>query len=61
MKLLVTLLLACSSFAAGAVINQRDVFLPKDASDMTSGKCAPVAAIFARGTFDEGYTPQSQR
>lgn len=61
MKFIVATLLVWSACVTGAVI-RRDVLFDKEANDMASGKCAPVAAIFARGTFDEGCAnPVSRR
>jgi hypothetical protein len=54
MKWIFTTLIAYATLAASAVV-QRDLFNKDEVNDMANSKCAQVAVIFARGTFDSGY------
>ena len=53
MKTLNALLLSIGLSSATS-LTSRDIFYSDTANDMTMGKCAPAAVIFARGTFDGG-------
>ena len=54
MKFFLSLLYFCALAIAGPLESRDGAFLSDTANDMASGKCAPAAAIFARGTFDSG-------
>jgi cutinase len=59
MKLQTTLVSVFGVLAAAAPLQARDGIsdTANDMSDIVAGdaSCAPVAVIFARGTFDSGY------